>query len=87
MEKQYAWPHAISLYLNFLGCKTGFKTAMMIVPYEELPSSVVTEYLRAKGLGEKASRREEVQNGKQKATEKKKPLNQEVLLESQGWPH
>lgn len=44
---------------------------MMVVPDEELTSSVVKEYPRAKGLGEKASRKQEVQKGKEKATEKR----------------
>lgn len=33
--KQYAPLHAISLYLHFLGWKTGLKAAMMTAPYEE----------------------------------------------------
>lgn len=39
-----------------LAVKQVLKTAMMTVPYDELTSSVLIEYVRAKGLGEKASR-------------------------------
>lgn len=62
MEKQHTWPHSTSQYLNFPSCKTDFKTAMMIIPYEEI-TSVVTDYPRAKGLRES---RQEVRDPKRK---------------------
>lgn len=44
------------------------RTAVIPVPHEELTTSVVSEYPRAKRLGEKASRKEEVQSGKEAKT-------------------